>query len=180
MTPSRDAVDVILVDDEDRPIGLCDKLEAHRRGLLHRAVSVFAFAPDGRLVVQRRAPGKYHSSGLWSNSACTHPRDGEALEDAARRSVREELGTEVDSLRYAFPLVYRADVGAALVEHEYDHVFTGEIVGGVHPVAEEVDAVELIDIDELVTAVAGDPARYTPWFRLLIERVQAWRAANPE
>ncbi|MBC7895250.1 MAG: isopentenyl-diphosphate Delta-isomerase [Cytophagaceae bacterium] len=179
MIPSRDAVDVILVDDEDRPLGLCDKLEAHRRGLLHRAVSVFAFSADGRLWIQRRAAGKYHSSGLWSNSACTHPRDGEALDDAARRGVREELGIEVASLRYAFPIVYRADVGAALIEHEYDHVFTGEITGSVQPVAEEVDAVDLVSVDELVTAAATTPERYTPWFRLLIERVQALRAANP-
>jgi isopentenyl-diphosphate delta-isomerase len=179
MTPSRDAVDVILVDDEDRPIGLCDKLEAHRRGLLHRAVSVFAFAPDGRLLVQRRAPGKYHSSGLWSNSACTHPREGEGLDQAARRGVREELGIEVASLRYAFPLVYRADVGAALIEHEYDHVFTGEIADAVQPVAAEVDAIDLVSIDELVAAAESAPERYTPWFRLLVGKVRAWRAANP-
>ena len=179
MTLSRDAVDVILVDDEDRPIGLCDKLEAHRRGLLHRAVSVFAFVPDGRLVVQRRAPGKYHSSGLWSNSACTHPRDGESIDDAARRSVREELGVELMSLRHAFSILYRADVGSSLIEHEYDHVFTGEIAEPAHPVAAEVDAVELLPIDDLVTSIANDPLRYTPWFRLLIERVQAWRCENP-
>lgn len=179
MTPSRDAVDVILVDDEDRPLGLCDKLGAHRRGLLHRAVSVFAFAPDGRLLMQRRAPGKYHSSGLWSNSACTHPRDGEDLDAAARRSVREELGVDVASLRYAFPIVYRADVGPELVEHEYDHVFVGEIAEVVQPMAAEVDAVDLVAIDDLVAAAAADPARFTPWFRLLVDRVRTWRAANP-
>lgn len=179
MTPFRDAVDVILVDPEDRPIGLCDKLEAHRSGRLHRAVSVFAFAPDGRLLMQRRAAGKYHSSGLWSNSACTHPRVGEGLDEAARRGVREELGIEVALLRYAFPIVYRAEVGADLIEHEYDHVFTGELADPVQPVAAEVDAVELVWIDELVTAAASHPERYTPWFRLLVERVRAWRAANP-
>lgn len=172
MTSSRDAVDVILVDDEDRAVGLCDKLEAHRRGLLHRAVSVFAFTPDGRLVMQRRAPGKYHSGGLWSNSACTHPREGEDIEAAARRGVLEELGVEVERLRYAFPLLYRAQVGEALVEHEYDHVFVGEISASVQAVPGEVDAIDLVSIEEMVRAAAVDPTRFTPWFRLLVERVR--------
>jgi isopentenyl-diphosphate delta-isomerase len=93
--------------------------------------------------------------------------------------VREELGIDVASLRYAFPIVYRADVGAALVEHEYDHVFIGEILEDVQPVPAEVDAVDLVSMDALVASAANDPARYTPWFRLLVERVRSWRAANP-
>lgn len=179
MITSRDAVDVILVDDEDRAIGLCDKLEAHRRGLLHRAVSVFAFTTDGRLVMQRRAPGKYHSGGLWSNSACTHPREGESLEDAARRGVREELGTDVDTLRYAFPLLYRAEVGDALIEHEYDHVFLGEIGGPLRAIPGEVDAIDAVPIDDMVLAATAEPSRFTPWFRLLVARVRDFRDGTP-
>ena len=178
MTPSPDAVDVILVDDADQPLGLCDKLDAHRRGLLHRAVSVFAFDASGRLLVQQRALGKYHSGGLWSNTACTHPRDGETLHAAARRSVREELGVDVQQLQQAFAFTYRAEVGGGLVEHEYDHVFTGLVTDAVRPVPGEVQAAEPMDLDELVRDVEARPERFTPWFRLLARRVQAWRTTS--
>ncbi len=168
MTP-----DVILVSEQDESIGTCGKLEAHERGLLHRAVSVFVFDDLGRLLVQQRARGKYHSGGLWSNSACTHPRAGESLEDAVRRAVREELGATLDRLQYAFAFIYRADVGPGLVEHEYDHVFSGRLAGGVAPVPSEVAATAWRSRADLLDAIDREPATFTPWFRLLAPRILA-------
>lgn len=172
-TPA-DAVAVILVDDADRPLGLCDKLEAHRRGLLHRAVSLFAYDEAGRLLVQQRAPGKYHSGGLWSNTACTHPREGETLEAAVQRGLREELGIEADDLRHVFPFTYRAEVGGGLVEHEYDHVFVSRVRGTPRAVPGEVEAFAFEDPAGLLADVTARPARFTPWFRLLLPRIAAW------
>ena len=138
---------LILVDEHDREVGFCEKLETHERGLLHRAFSVFIFRkvlvdnPDGtrtfrnQLLIQKRAAGKYHSAGLWANSCCSHPRKGEGTEAAAVRRLAEETGIEVSELegfsescsglqeKGAF--VYRAEFDNGLTEHEFDHVFTG-------------------------------------------------------
>lgn len=160
-------IEVILVDAEDRPVGTREKLAAHVEGLLHRAVSVFLFDADGRWLLQQRAMGKYHSGGLWSNAACTHPRVGESLEGAVRRAVREELGAELDELHAAFPFVYRAAVGNGLVEHEFDHVFTARLSGAMAPEPGEVSAVRWCTADEVAGELATHPATFTPWFRLL-------------
>src|SRR5918997_6672888 len=120
---------VILVDEADREVGTGSKLEAHREGALHRAFSVFVFDRRGRLLLQKRAAGKYHSGGLWSNTCCGHPRPGEATAEAARRRLREEMNFDCE-LRAAFEFLYRAQFTNKLIEHEYDHVFVGEF-GGV-------------------------------------------------
>ena len=169
---------VILVDDGDRPLGVCDKLEAHQKAHLHRAVSVFAFDPGGRLLIQQRAPGKYHSGGLWSNSACTHPRPGESNESAAQRSLAEELGLGATDWRYAFPFLYRADVGTGLVEHEYDHVFMCCVTADSAPNAEEASATALTHLASLRAAMERTPELFTPWFRLLLGPVARWRESN--
>jgi isopentenyl-diphosphate delta-isomerase len=168
--------DVILVDDEDRALGTCGKLEAHRRGLLHRAVSVFAFDAEGRLLVQRRADGKYHSGGLWSNSACTHPRVGESLEQAAERALREELGLTARRLRRTFATTYRIPVGRELTEHELDHVFVCDVSGPVAPSPAEVVETAWRDAREVLGELQLEPERFTPWFGLLLSRVVATRA----
>lgn len=170
-------VDVILVDERDGEIGRCEKLLAHEQGVLHRAVSVFLFDAQGQWLVQQRAHGKYHSGGLWSNAACTHPRSGESLEEAVRRAAREELGAELADLSAAFPFLYRAEVGNGLVEHEYDHVFTARLAGPLAPVAAEVTAVRWRPLDALRDEVAAAPATFTPWFRMLLPLVAAHRAA---
>src|SRR3954470_22253251 len=107
---------MILVDEHDREVGVAEKMDVHRRGVLHRAFSVFVFHPDGRLLMQRRANGKYHSPGLWSNSACGHPRPGEDNRLAAQRRLREELGVTAE-LEEAFAFTYRVQLGD-LWEHE--------------------------------------------------------------
>lgn len=162
---------VILVDENDRELGTVEKLEAHRTGALHRAVSVFGFDTSGALVLQRRAVGKYHSGGLWSNTACTHPRVGEGPADAARRCVREEMGVECASLEPAFAFIYRAHVAPSLIEHEYDHVFVARIVEEPQPNADEVDAWRASSLPEALAEVRAAPARFSAWFPLALERL---------
>src|SRR5687767_9772562 len=106
---------VVLVDLDDRAIGTEEKLRAHTLGTLHRAVSVFASDATGSLIVQQRALSKYHSGGLWSNTACTHPQPGETPLAAAERCLREELGVST-VLSPAFRFRYRAAVPPRLIE----------------------------------------------------------------
>jgi len=167
--------DVVLVDADDREVGRADKHEAHRTGALHRAVSVFAFDGAGRLLVQQRAEAKYHSAGLWSNSACTHPRPGESAEDAARRCLAEEMGLRAVGLEKAFTLVYRAAVTPGLIEHEFDHVFVSTYAGEPAPAPHEVSAWRLDDLDAFVSSTRGHPEIWTPWCVLLADRVRLFR-----
>ena len=115
---------VILVDEKDNQVGLMPKLEAHQKGLLHRAFSVFIFNSDYELLLQKRAFSKYHSGGLWTNTCCSHPRDGEDTIDAANRRLYEEMGIET-SLRKVFDFIYKAELDNNLTENEFDHVFYG-------------------------------------------------------
>jgi len=116
--------DVILVDEAGREIGTMEKLEAHQKGLLHRAISVFVFHPDGRVMLQKRADDKYHSGGLWSNTCCSHPMPGESTRDAAKRRLKEEMGIDCE-LAELGTFTYRTEFESGLTEHEFDHVFTG-------------------------------------------------------
>jgi isopentenyl-diphosphate Delta-isomerase len=159
---------VILVDERNREVGADEKLRAHRAGALHRAFSVFVFDAGGRLLLQRRAREKYHSGGLWSNTACGHPRPGEATEAAARRRLREEMGFECE-LRRAFDFVYRAELGGGLVEHEYDEVFVGEFAGEPAPDPSEVEAWRWVSMSELRRDLREEPARYTFWLKVAVE-----------
>jgi len=158
---------VVLVDTADRELGTAEKLAVHRDGRLHRAVSVFLFDEQGRWLLQRRAEGKYHSPGLWSNTACTHPRLGEAPARAAARRLNEEMGVRC-ALQPAFAQVYRAELTGVerLIEHELDHVFVGRFQGAPVPVAEEVSDWEWVAADALRADVSARPRRYTPWFHI--------------
>lgn len=162
---------VILVDESDRDVGRSEKLAAHEAGALHRAVSVFAFDSGGALLVQQRAAFKYHSGGLWSNSACTHPRDGESLRDAARRCVREELGVECATVDPVFSFIYRAHVSASLVEHEFDHVFVATIDEEPKPNPDEVAMVRRTSLPDISREVAQAPHQFSVWFPLALERL---------
>jgi isopentenyl-diphosphate Delta-isomerase len=160
---------VILVDERDRELGSSGKLRAHRTGALHRAFSVFVFDAEGRLLLQKRAAGKYHSAGLWSNTACGHPRPGEGTAAAARRRLREEMNFDCE-LREEFAFLYRAELGGGLVEHEYDHVFSGTFAGAPPaPDPSEVEDWQWVTIEELRRAVAEEPARFSRWLRLVVE-----------
>lgn len=159
------AEQVVLVDPSDRPTGVMEKLAAHREGRLHRALSVILRSPDGRLLMQRRASGKYHSGGIWTNTCCSHPRPGEPVELAAIRRLREEMGIELPHLDKLFATIYRAPVGQGLVEHELVHVFGAVWDGKVDPAPEEVEAFGWFEPDALRADLEASPARYSVWFR---------------
>jgi isopentenyl-diphosphate delta-isomerase len=159
---------VILVDERDRELGAGEKLRAHRDGALHRAFSVFIFDGEGRLLLQKRARGKYHSGGFWSNTACGHPRPGEPTAAAARRRLREEMSLDCE-LRKAFEFVYRAELDGALVEHEYDHVFVGTHDAEPAPDPAEVEAWRWVSLRELREGLSSEPQRYSCWLKVAVE-----------
>jgi isopentenyl-diphosphate delta-isomerase len=164
---------VILVDADDREIGTMGKLAAHENGgTRHRAFSVFIVDARGRWLLQRRAEGKYHFPGLWTNACCSHPRPGEGTADAAHRRLREELGFDCP-LTERFKFEYKATSEAeGLTEHELDHVFTGVHGGEIQPDPEEVGGVRWVEPAELAREVENHPESFTPWFKLALERVK--------
>ncbi|HEX8316237.1 MAG TPA: isopentenyl-diphosphate Delta-isomerase [Flavisolibacter sp.] len=165
--------EVILVTTEDEEIGVMEKMEAHRQGLLHRAFSVFIFDREGKMLLQQRAPQKYHGGLLWTNACCSHPFPGESVEDAAERRLNEELGF-VTSLKKIFAFTYKADVENNLVEHEYDHVFAGEYDGEIKPNSEEVAAFAYHSMEEIGLLIEEKPAAFTTWFKLAFPQIEAW------
>lgn len=170
VTPRRSRTEhVVLVDEQDRPLGIMEKLAAHREGRLHRALSVILRSRDGRLLMQRRAAGKYHSGGVWTNTCCSHPRPGEDVADAARRRLREEMGIEAQGLVPLFETTYRADVGGGLVEYEYVHVFGAVWDGPCAPAPEEVEDCAWMDATTLRADILARPERYSVWFRQYAE-----------
>jgi len=150
------------------PVG---KLEAHRRGLLHEAVSVFVLC-GAELLIQRRAMGKYHTPGLWANTCCTHPRWQEAPEACAHRRLQEELGLSDLTLEHRGEITYRADVGGGLVEHERVDIFLSRLARRVAPELDpdEVMQTRWIDLAGLIAEIRRDPAAFTPWLRIYLDR----------
>lgn len=169
---------VVLVDRADRPIGAAEKLLAHRRGLLHRAISVFVFDSAGRMLIQRRALGKYHSAGLWSNTACSHPRPGEPAAAAAVRRLREEMGLTCP-VEHAFSFIYRVDLGDGLTEHEYDRVFLGQCDARPDPDPEEVLDWRFLQPAAIRREMATRPDRFTYWFRIAFTMLERHRLVLP-
>ncbi|HEY6218852.1 MAG TPA: isopentenyl-diphosphate Delta-isomerase [Gemmatimonadaceae bacterium] len=167
-----DTDDLILVDQNDREIGHAPKLDAHRTGRLHRAVSVFLINRRGQLLLQRRATDKYHSGGLWSNTCCGHPRPGETTSSAAHRRLREEMGIECE-LSPTFSFKYRAELPPDLVEHEIDHVFVGSFDGDPTPDRNEVSEWRWTGIQELVADRRANPSRYTAWLGHVLDGLLA-------
>ncbi len=161
---------VVLVDARDNELGTAPKLQAHIEGRLHRAVSVFVYDRAGKMLLQRRAAAKYHSSGLWSNACCTHPRPGENPHRAATRRLTEEMGIRAD-LQHVFAFIYHAKLDDALVEHELDHVFIA--IGDFDPVPdpEEVMDWKWIEPETLERELEEAPDRFTAWFRLAFPRL---------
>ncbi len=160
---------VILVDEQDKEIGLMEKMEAHRKGLLHRAFSVFVMNKAGELMMQQRAHDKYHSGGLWTNTCCSHPRQGEAVDDACRRRLMEEMGFEC-SVKKLFHFIYRADLDQGLTEHEFDHLYIGHYDDEPHFNPEEVADWKWMTIEEVQRDLLVHPEKYTEWFKIIFER----------
>jgi isopentenyl-diphosphate delta-isomerase len=160
--------DVILVDPADREIGTEEKLKAHQRGELHRAFSVMVWDSKGRLLLQRRQVGKYHSGGLWTNSCCGHPRPGEPAGEAAARRLMEEM-------RIACPLApigtftYRAELDAGLIEHELVHVFRGRYDGPVAPDPNECDGFSWSSPDAIRRQIVAAPQCFSAWFKKYVD-----------
>ena len=165
--------EVILVNEADEEVGTMEKMEAHRKALLHRAFSVFIFNSHGEMLLQQRAMCKYHSGGLWTNACCSHPRPGETVESAASRRTREELGIE-PSLIKAFSFTYRADFDNGLTEHEFDHVFIGRYDGELMPNPDEVSDICYLRMEDIREDLAANPAKYTEWFKIAFRQVEEY------
>ena len=163
---------VVLIDEQDVAVGEGEKLEIHRQGALHRAFSVFAFNAGGELLLQRRALSKYHSGGLWTNTCCGHPRPGEAVEDAARRRLFEELGMACGELTPAGVYRYRAEL-EDLVENELDHLLVTRVEDEPAPNPDEVVEWRFIAPAALAAWLGARPEDFTAWFP------PAWRIVRP-
>jgi isopentenyl-diphosphate delta-isomerase len=169
--------ELVLVDDMDQPIGTMDKMEVHRKGLLHRAFSVFIFNRQGDMLIQQRADEKYHSPGLWTNACCSHPFPGEPVQKAAERRLYEELGFNT-LLQELFSFTYRSQFENGLIEHEYDHVFSGIYDGKMNPAKEEVKDHAYRSLQEISNELTNSPEHYTPWFRIAFPRIQNWAVSR--
>jgi isopentenyl-diphosphate Delta-isomerase len=160
-------VNVILVDELDHEVGLMEKLEAHEKGLLHRAISVFVFNSSGELLLQRRAFDKYHSEGLWTNTCCSHPLPGESIKEAGERRLMEEMGMECE-LSPSFSFIYKAEFENGLSEHELDHVLIGFSDDTPHLNPEEAIGFQWLSLSQIQEEIKNKPNHYTAWFKILI------------
>ncbi len=161
---------ILLVNEDDKEIGIGEKMEVHRTGQLHRAFSIFVFNSENKLLLQKRAKSKYHSGGLLTNTCCSHQRQGEDLYETIHTRLMEEMGFDCD-LEEIFTLKYRAELDNGLIEHEIDHVFIGRYDGEPVPNPDEVDDYEWVNLEDVLRGVNESPEKYTCWFRLLIEIV---------
>jgi len=164
---------VILVNERDEITGSMEKMEAHEKGLLHRAFSIFVFNKKGEMLMQQRAMGKYHSGGLWTNACCSHPQFGEETVIAAGKRLKEEMGFEIPVTKL-FDFVYKIRFDNGLTEYEFDHVFVGEYEGAVNYDKEEVMAVCYKSMPEINTSMKSHPEEYTAWFHLAFPKLQSW------
>jgi len=162
---------VILVNRQDEVLGLMEKMEAHRTGSLHRAFSIFIFNDKKELLLQQGALEKYHSGGLWTNSCCSHPRQGETVIEAGNRRMIEELGCDTE-LKREFSFIYRAELDQGLTEHELDHVLIGNYNELPEFNKEEVMAVKYVPLHELENDIMLKPDEYTEWFKIIFQKVK--------
>lgn len=160
---------VILVDENDNQLGLMEKIEAHEKALLHRAFSVFIFNDNGELMLQQRALHKYHSPGLWTNTCCSHQRDGESNIDAGKRRLNEEMGFVVD-LTETTSFIYKAPFDNGLTEHEFDHVMVGYYNDEPDINKDEVASWKWMPLSEVKVDIALNPDLYTEWFKIIFEK----------
>jgi isopentenyl-diphosphate delta-isomerase len=161
--------EVILVDRNDNAIGTMEKMEAHRKGLLHRAFSVMIFNSKGEILLQKRAKSKYHSGGLWTNACCSHPLPNESMEVATQRKLKQEMGIDLKT-EYAYKFIYNTSLDAGLIEHEFDHVFTGVFDGEPNINTQEVEDWKFISLEQLLKDVSVNPQHYTYWFKLILNQ----------
>ena len=160
---------VILVNEYDEQIGLMPKLEAHEKAVLHRAFSVFVFNNKNELMLQQRALHKYHSPGLWTNTCCSHQRDGESNLQAGIRRLQEEMGF-VTPLKETISFIYKAPFDNGLTEHEFDHVLVGNFNGEPQINTDEVASWKWMLLDDVKNDIANNPSNYTAWFKIIFNK----------
>ncbi|RPE13220.1 isopentenyl-diphosphate Delta-isomerase [Chitinophaga lutea] len=161
---------VILVNEHDEPVGTMEKMEAHQKGLLHRAFSVFVVNSKGEMLLQQRALNKYHSGGLWTNTCCSHPLPGEDTSSAAHRRLMEEMGFDCP-LREIFTFTYRAALDNDLTEYEFDHVLLGVYDGAVQADAAEVLSHRFQPVGDIYRQLKETPDTFTHWFHIAFPKV---------
>ncbi len=162
--------EVILVDAFDNAIGAMEKMEAHQKGLLHRAFSVFIFNDKGEILLQQRALNKYHSAGLWTNTCCSHPRPNENTLSAAKRRLKEEMGIEAN-LVHKTHFIYKTVFDNNLTEYEYDHIFYGNTHQTPKANSLEVAGFKWLSPQAIKEDIALNPEKYTSWFKIAIEKL---------
>jgi isopentenyl-diphosphate delta-isomerase len=169
----KDKTQVVLVDDKDKVIGYKEKFEAHKHTVsLHRAISVVVFDKDRRkMLIHKRAKTKATWPLFWTNACCTHPLKGESYKAAAERRLKEEMGFSTP-LKQVFKFIYEAKFNETWGEHELDAVFVGNYSGEIKPDPEEVDSYKWVKIEKLLNDVKKNPDRYTPWFKIILEKLE--------
>ena len=160
---------VILVDENDNAVGLMPKMEAHEKARLHRAFSVFILNSKNEVMLQRRALHKYHSPGLWTNTCCSHQREGESNIEAGSRRLKEEMGFTT-ALSESISFIYKATFNNGLTEHEYDHVLIGSYEADPVVNPEEVADWKWMSLPEIRNDIEQNPNSYTTWFRIIFEK----------
>jgi isopentenyl-diphosphate delta-isomerase len=160
---------VILVNEKDEQIGLMPKMEAHEKALLHRAFSVFVFNDKNELMIQQRALGKYHSPGLWTNTCCSHQREGETNIEAGKRRLQEEMGFSTE-LKDTISFIYKAPFDNGLTEHEFDHILVGYYNEEPNLNPEEAHAYKWMSLEDLKKDMKDNPKIYTAWFKIIFDK----------
>ena len=163
---------VVLVDKNNRKIGVEEKIKAHKEGKLHRAFSIFIFNSRGELLIQQRAKTKYHSGGLWSNTVCSHPKPNETYLQTAHRRLKEEMGFDC-KLKRLFCFIYNTGFQNGLIENEYDCVFIGKFDGKPKPNLKEVMNYRWISLKQLKQDILKNPNKYSVWLKIALNRIKS-------
>lgn len=164
-------MDLILVDEHDVQTGTMEKMEAHKKAMLHRAFSVFIFNAKGEMLLHKRAEKKYHSAGLWTNACCSHPHPGQETIAAAQIRLQEEMGISTE-LKKIFDFIYFTNFENGLTEYEFDHVYVGTFDGKIFPNPEEVSDYCFKSIEEIKNSIQSHPQKYTEWFKIAFPKME--------
>jgi isopentenyl-diphosphate delta-isomerase len=162
---------VILVDKNDTQIGLMSKLDAHKKGILHRAFSVFVLNNNNEIMLQKRAYNKYHSGGLWTNTCCSHQREGENSIEAGKRRLLEEMGFETE-LKIITSFIYKVEFENGLTEHELDYLLIGKYLKSPIINKQEVADWKWMKVELIADDIKLNPNNYTSWFKIIFDKFQ--------
>ena len=162
---------VILVDKNDTQIGLMSKLDAHKKGILHRAFSVFVLNNNNEIMLQKRAYNKYHSGGLWTNTCCSHQREGENTIEAGKRRLLEEMGFETE-LKIITSFIYKVEFENGLTEHELDYLVIGKYLKSPVINKQEVADWKWMKVELIADDIKLNPNNYTSWFKIIFDKFQ--------